>query len=1014
MKKITLLFSFTLCTLFAHAQNSRVWATYYGSNRTSFGMSATTDALGNVYLAGYTNDTTPGTMASGGFQNVYGGGTYDAFLVKFDASGNRLWATYYGGTGDDEAYVVAVDVSGNVYLGGLTSSAANISSGGFQNTYGGGTADAFLVKFDASGARQWATYYGSNRNSYGQGVALDGLGNVYLEGYTNDTTTGSIASGGFQNTNGGGTNDAFLVKFDANGTRLWGTYYGGTGNDVGQCLTTDIAGNIYLAGNTASNANIANGGFQTTYGGGTSDAFLVKFNPGGVRQWATYYGGGATDEGRAICSHGDHIYLSGRSGSNSQIASPGAYQTTYGGGTYDAFLVKFDTTGARRWATYNGGGGSDAGYGVTVDGAENIYQSGRTASNSNMNVAGGFQTTFGGNVDAFLAKFDSTGAHLCATYYGGNGANTGDFSFAAAYSGGRIYIGGYTDSNSGMASGGFQNTYGGGAPDAFLAKFTSCLNATMNMTGTTCGNTCDGTGTANGGGATLLPYSYQWMTNPVQTTQTATGLCAGTYSVVISDANGNTVMDSVVITAPPPIVATTTSTNATCGTADGDATVTASSGNAPYTYSWSAGAQTTQTATGLTAGVYTVVVTDATGCTQTATAIVNNNNAQVVTLQSQVDVSCNGGSNGTATMNVTGGQTPYTYSWVPSGGTTATATGLSAGTYTCIVVDANGCIAAQSVTISEPTAISLAMSSPQTICSGQNVNVSVTASGGTAPYTYLWSNAATTAAITDTPTNNTTYSVTVTDANGCTATGSVTITVNQVPTASISGPTTLCVGSGPVTLTGSGGTNYSWSPGNATTSSISVNPPVTVTYTLTVTNGNCSSSTTFQLTVSNPPTDNLISTPSSCQTCANGSVAVFGSGNAPLTYSWSPGGATTQIVNNLLPGTYTVCITDANGCVTCDSVLVAFGNGVFDPSSGMQGLSVYPNPFSSETTVELTGFTGTAEVKIFDVLGKQVRTMVIQNSDRFTVTREDMGSGMYFMEVLSDGALIGAGKLIVE
>src|ERR1051326_5978276 len=100
MKKITLLFSFTLCTLFAHAQNSRVWATYYGSNRTSFGMSATTDALGNVYLAGYTNDTTPGTMASGGFQNVYGGGTYDAFLVKFDASGNRLWATYYGGTGD--------------------------------------------------------------------------------------------------------------------------------------------------------------------------------------------------------------------------------------------------------------------------------------------------------------------------------------------------------------------------------------------------------------------------------------------------------------------------------------------------------------------------------------------------------------------------------------------------------------------------------------------------------------------------------------------------------------------------------------------------------------------------------------------------------------------------------------------------------------------------------------------------------------------------------------------------
>ncbi|HEY6162604.1 MAG TPA: T9SS type A sorting domain-containing protein, partial [Bacteroidia bacterium] len=112
-------------------------------------------------------------------------------------------------------------------------------------------------------------------------------------------------------------------------------------------------------------------------------------------------------------------------------------------------------------------------------------------------------------------------------------------------------------------------------------------------------------------------------------------------------------------------------------------------------------------------------------------------------------------------------------------------------------------------------------------------------------------------------------------------------------------------------------------------------------------------------------------------------------------------------------GTYTVCITDANGCSTCDTISVAFGNGVFDPSSGMHGLSVYPNPFSSETTVELTGFTGSAEVKIFDVIGNQVRTMVIHNSDRFTVTREDMGAGMYFMEVLSDGALIGAGKLIV-
>jgi hypothetical protein len=1009
MKKITLLLLGTI-TIVLQAQNSRTWGTYYGSNRSSYGYSIAHDGAGNIYLAGYTNDTTPGIMASGGFQNTYGGGTNDAYLAKFDAAGNRLWATYYGGTGDDQAYGVCTDSQGNVYLTGYTGSNAGIASGGFQNTYGGGTYDAFLVKFDGAGNRIWSTYYGGNRSSYGQSVAVDASGNIYMEGYTSDTLTGSIASGGFQNTNSGGTYDAFVAKFDASGNRVWGTYYGGTGSDQGQCMTLDASKNVYLAGFTSSNNNISFNGHQNTYGGGT-DAFLVKFDSAGVRKWATYYGGTGTDEGRSIAAGAGHIYLSGRSGSNSAIAS-GGFQNTYGGGTYDAFLVKFDTSGARKWATYYGGSGSDAGYGLAVDGMENIYQSGRTASSANI-ASGGFQTAFGGNVDAMLVKFDSSGARLCATYYGGSGNNTGDFSFSATIANGRVYIGGYTDSNSGIGSGGFQNTFGGNV-DAMLVKFNSCLDISFTPTATTCGNSCDGTALASGNGATLLPYSYIWSTTPAQTTQTATGLCAGTYTLTITDANGNTGMDTVMIIAPPPIVATTTSNNATCGTPDGDATVTASSGNAPYTYLWSPSGQTSQTATGLLAGIYTVTVTDANGCTQTATAIVNNNNAQVVILQSQADVTCFGGNNGTATMSVTGGNAPYTFSWTPAGGSTATGTGLSAGTYTCIVTDANGCIAAQSVTIAAPPPISLNMSNPLTICSGQNANVSTTASGGTPGYTYLWSNGATTASFTDNPASNTTYSVTVTDANGCTSAGTVTITVNPVPNPSITGSTLLCVGSGPVTLTGSGGNSYSWSPGGATTSAISVNPVSTTTYTLIASNGTCTASATHIVTVSTPPSDNVISTPSSCQTCPDGSVAVFGIGNGPLAYNWSPGGATTQIVNGLLPGTYTVCITDANGCSTCDSVLVGFGNGIYSPVSGIGALVIYPNPFSSETTVELKGFSGTAEVRVLDVLGKEVKTLVVRQADRFTLTRDDLDAGIYLMEVLSEGQLMGTGKLIIE
>ena len=121
------------------AQNTRLWATYYGGSGNDNAYGVATDASGNVYMAGQTDGASG--IASGGFQNTFGGAA-DAFLVKFDAAGNRLWATYYGGTGSDGGYAVTTDASGNVYLGGYTSSTSGIASGGFQNSFGTGDADA--------------------------------------------------------------------------------------------------------------------------------------------------------------------------------------------------------------------------------------------------------------------------------------------------------------------------------------------------------------------------------------------------------------------------------------------------------------------------------------------------------------------------------------------------------------------------------------------------------------------------------------------------------------------------------------------------------------------------------------------------------------------------------------------------------------------------------------------------------------------------------------------------------
>ncbi len=158
-------------------------------------------------------------------------GLYDAFVVKFATSGIRQWATYYGGLGYEEGKSVSSDINGNIYLSGETSSTNNISTTGSHQATIAGNNDAFLAKFNASGVRQWGTYYGGLGEDDGNSVATDLSGNVYLGGYTLSTNNISTALG--HQTIYGGNEDAFLVKFNTNGSRLWGTYYGAIDSDRG-------------------------------------------------------------------------------------------------------------------------------------------------------------------------------------------------------------------------------------------------------------------------------------------------------------------------------------------------------------------------------------------------------------------------------------------------------------------------------------------------------------------------------------------------------------------------------------------------------------------------------------------------------------------------------------------------------------------------------------------------------------------------------------------------------------
>lgn len=420
--------------------------------------------------------TSSSSYISSGGHQDLYGGNWDAFLVKFNSAGIRQWATYYGGNNSDYGKSCAVDGYGNVYLAGNTESTNNIALGGHQNIIGGNK-DAFLAKFDSQGIRLWGTYYGGTLDDSGISCAVDVFGNVFLAGFTKSTN--NISFGGHQNTKVGFSWDAFLVKFDSAGVSQWGTYYGGNQNDKGLSCATDSFGNVFLSGDTESSSNISSGGHQNIFGN-SWDAFLVKFNSNGIRQWGTYYGGSMSEVGRFICIDSfDNVYLTGQTNSFDSISS-GGHQNSYGG-SGDAFLVKFNSLGIRQWATYFGGSESEDATSCAVDSSGNVFLAGYTQSMDSI-ASGGHQNIIGGNFDAFLVKFNNNGVRQWATYYGGSAEDRG---YSCAVDGsGNAYLAGETGSSSNIGSEGHQDTIIGNV-NAFLAKFDLC-GTSHNLSQTIC------------------------------------------------------------------------------------------------------------------------------------------------------------------------------------------------------------------------------------------------------------------------------------------------------------------------------------------------------------------------------------------------------------------------------------------------------------------------------------------------------------------------------------------------
>jgi len=456
-----------------------IWGINFGEGN-DYGHGIATDKSGNIYCAGSTGNNI-GLATNGAYQTVIGS-NQDAYLAKFNTNGKILWATYYGGKYIDLGWAVATDGSGNVYLTGSTTSDSGIATtGAYQTTfagngsipppYGYNIGDAFLAKFDSAGKRLWGTYYGGEAPDFGYSVATDFFGNVYITGWT-ESVSGIATNGAFQtssrNLSSGEYTDAFIAKFNGNGNIEWATYYSGEFDDGASGVAVDISGNVYIIGATESADMATSDAYQISKKNG-EDPFLAKFNSQGQLDWATYFGEGGEGAGLGVAlDDKGNVYITGDITNGSGVATSGAYQTLCGGGV-DAFLAKFDSTGAIKWATYYGGSGDDFGESIAIDRTDNVCITGVTTSISQIATSGAYQVSLAGVSDAFLSRFDSSGILKWATYYRESEDDVG-YGVAVDVSE-SIYITGFSrpiKPNSGIIL--EYQTYGNDQV-AFLAKF---------------------------------------------------------------------------------------------------------------------------------------------------------------------------------------------------------------------------------------------------------------------------------------------------------------------------------------------------------------------------------------------------------------------------------------------------------------------------------------------------------------------------------------------------------------
>ena len=987
------------------------------------------DSAGNIYATG--TFVSGDTLEVGSLTTTSYGGL-DAYLVKFNSSGTPQWLRHGGGTSSDYGSDVAVDNSGNVFLTGW-----GYSSMLFGSISMSATGYTYVVRYNSSGSATWGDR--PTGNAYYPTIDVDNQGSFYLSQLIYGANTTVTYASGVAYTNVVTTNSytPMFVKRDyLNGSWEWAT--GPTANPY-TVYTSSIAARdpdyVYGAGMLYGSMGFGN----VSLSGSGWDGFVTHIANCDYLIANAYTIGNDTIicDGEEIEVYADtnSLYdyqwlyngavISGEINDSYTVDDDGAYSVVIdSAGCIDTSDVVNITVAAPPNVTHSN-------FSAVCDGDDPFLLTGGNPSGGSYSGSGVISgDTFDPGIAAVgnnVIWYSYTDANGCTdsvskTINVGQSPAIFTTSITACEGDGPISLSGASygfptgGSHSGTGVSGnqfypsvagpgthyiyYSSSAGCFATDSITATVTASPSVNLTAPSTACATSSTPivlTGSPSGGtflwnsissqlfypslagignvmvtysvtqsGCTAIDTEYIYVdTVPTVTIATLPTLCedddtlglttygtpsggtfsgtgvssnvfdpatssTGTFTITYSYTNGcGTYTDTESLTVSPTPSISISSTDVSCnGGSDGSATATPSGGSSPYSYAWSGGGGSAATANNLSAGTYTVTVTDNNGCEGTSSVTINEP-TQLIVITSATAVSCNGGSNGAVSSIATGGTSSYSYLW-SNGSTSSIVTGMSAGTYTVTATDANGCTATATATITEPTAVVASIGTPTNVsCNGgSDGSATASGSGGTSPYSFAWSGGAGSSA-TATGLSAGTYTVTVTDANGCSDTETVTITEPTPVVASIGTPTNVsCNGGsdGSATASGSGGTSpysYAWSGGGSSATATSLSAG---TYTVTVTDANgCTDTETVSIT--QPATAVTVSITSSTNVSCNGgtdgaATASGSGGTGTITYAWSGGAGSSATATTLAAGTYTVTATDANGCTDTASVTI--------------------------------------------------------------------------------------------